>query len=204
MGSMLGSSRPASLAALALVAALGSGCAARSAYMQPLAGAHELAAPQGKALLVIMRPSGLGSAVRFTVTDGDGRFLGQALAGSYYAVEMDPGEHRLYAWSESVTAMHATLEAGRVYYVLVEPRMGAFVARVALTPFTSRHRDWGRRAEWLSRSRALRVDFAAGQAHFDANREWLLGKIERGRQAWEDLSATRRAELTLGPADGVG
>jgi hypothetical protein len=51
-----------------------------------------------------------------------GRFLGDSAPDSHFAVTMPPGQHLLVAWplsGDALTAVRATLVAGRIYYVEV-------------------------------------------------------------------------------------
>ena len=79
------------LAGFLLVLSLGlAGCAGSSKYMvkadPPTAGP-----PPDKALVYVMRPSGMGFAINFQIWDRD-RFVGLSQAKSYFAYLCPPGK----------------------------------------------------------------------------------------------------------------
>ena len=121
-----------------LTALLVSACAGSSSYMRNVAPEQANYEPKpGKALIVFMRPSGIGFAVQssvFDVTDGNPVFLGIVSAKTKIAHDANPGELRYMVTSESADFMGATLEQGKVYYALVTPRMGVWKARFSLHP----------------------------------------------------------------------
>lgn len=65
--------------------------------------AKRFSPPAGKAALYIYRKDGFrGSAVRFPVTV-DGRLLGAIANGTYYMLEVDPGEHEVWiGWDQEM------------------------------------------------------------------------------------------------------
>ncbi|HEY5956259.1 MAG TPA: hypothetical protein VIV60_06895, partial [Polyangiaceae bacterium] len=145
------------------------GCTATSDYMHPATAAEsQLVAPPDKALVVFMRPSGLGQAKLFTVINGHGHFLGDAQAGARFAVAVPPGEQLFVTWSETVAPMRANLLPGHIYYVLVDPRMGVWKARVDLLTVSKRTGNWKDLSDWLKDTVPLVPDTAAGQAHLTA------------------------------------
>jgi hypothetical protein len=183
---------------LALVLFAAAGCAASSSYMTE-AQSLPLVAPSGKALLVFMRPSSLGFAVKFTVLDSQGRYFGDALAGGYYAIPIEPGPIAVYASGENDSALKGTVAAGNVYYVLVDPNMGVFSARVDLLAVKPGTEQWEERKEWLRDSTPFRVNLAAGQSSLQ--KEEVKKRLADGESAWNDYDAEDREEHTLAIAD---
>ncbi len=130
------------LAGIALVLSIGLvGCAGSSQYMvkaeAPIAGP-----PPDKALVYVMRPSGMGFAINFQVWDRE-QFIGLSQAKSYFAYLCAPGKHLFIGIAENKVAVEADLAPGRSYYIITEPRMGGWKARLAMEPVTQGSETWG-------------------------------------------------------------
>jgi len=116
------------------------GCAGSSKYMvtsEPPKGGI----PQDKAVVYFLRPSGFGFAINFQVWDRN-RFIGLSQAKSYFAYVCDPGDHLFLGIAENKVAVAANLSPGRRYYIITEPRMGGWKARLAMTPVTKGSEEW--------------------------------------------------------------
>lgn len=128
------------LALVVSALALLGGCAGTVKHMQPsaLEKTATVKPDPGKALLVFMRPSGLGFAVQSSVFKanpvGTGSLVGIVAAKAKVAYQVEPGQHLFMAIGESAEFMTADVLAGKTYYVRVEPRMGMWKARFALEP----------------------------------------------------------------------
>src|SRR5690348_12397408 len=123
----------AAFAACALV--LMGGCVATSTQMVKTSVSP--APEEGKALVVFMRPSMLGFAIQSSVYDTHGagnEFIGIVSAKTKVAYQAAPGNHLFMVIGENADFMNADLQAGKTYYVLVSPRMGAWKARFSLLP----------------------------------------------------------------------
>lgn len=95
------------------------------------------APPADKAVLVFLRPSTFGFGIQssvFDVTESPPTFVGIVSSTSKIAYASPPGARRFMVVSESADFMDAELEAGKTYYALVTPRMGAWKARFSLRP----------------------------------------------------------------------
>lgn len=104
-----------------------SGCG--SALMKPSMGIE----PGGDyAVINLMRPSSFGGAIKFGIWDRD-KFVGILTSSSVIQYKASPGEHLIMARAENWSAVKATVDAGKNYYILAAPRMGAWKARVALS-----------------------------------------------------------------------
>ena len=134
-------------------------CAGTSDYMSavPPEKADYKVEPD-KAMVVFMRPSGLGFAVQssvFDITDGTAKFIGIVSAKKKVAHYTTPGQKRYMVIGESADFMGADLSADRVYYALVTPRMGLWKARFSLRPVDSatvnsdEFKDWYGDTEWV-------------------------------------------------------
>lgn len=144
--------------AILLLLTLGA-CAGTSDYMSavPTDKADYKVEPD-KAMVVFMRPSSLGFAVQssvFDVTDGKPEFIGIVSAKKKIAHYTTPGQKRYMVIGESADFMGADLNADKVYYALVTPRMGLWKARFSLRPIEGstvndgNFKDWYEDTEWV-------------------------------------------------------
>lgn len=91
-----------------------------------------------KATLYIVRTSGLGAAINFKYFIND-QFVGKCNYGKYLKLEVEPGEHLIWAKAENRSFIEANLEAGKVYVLNALPKMGAFKAGVRLQPIDTQN-----------------------------------------------------------------
>jgi hypothetical protein len=126
-------------AALALL--LG-GCAGTVVKMREVPAAEAMQAPEsGKALLVFMRPSGLGFAIQssvFEIKDNAPELIGIVAAKTRVEHQVAPGKYLFMTIGENADFMSAEVAAGKTYYVKVEPRMGMWKARFGLEPYRAK------------------------------------------------------------------
>lgn len=204
---------------LSLVLVLG-GCVS-SKFMLKADPATLAPAAGGEATVVFGRTSSLATAVLYQIVSSEGRFVGECVSRSAFAVTLAPGKHTFYAWNPNdtgwapvggmvggaagavaagglggptVTALAAELVAGRTYYVEVTSQ-GALVG---VHPGTAAFEE---APLWLQEVTFFAVDEAAGQAALQAEDELPL-VLEAGAAALAGYSAEERAERSLGPKDG--
>lgn len=180
----------AARAAVALFAMLLLGaCAGSSAYMQDVAPENANYQPAaGKALLVFMRPSGMGFAVQstvFDVTDDAPRMVGVVSAKTKLAYDVAPGEHHFMVVGEAADFMRAELVAGKTYYALVTPRMGVWKARFSLRPVAKMELAGDQFREWFDDCRWVENTPGSTQWFAD-NRDSIL---EKQREYWGEWHA---------------
>lgn len=143
------------LAAVASFAAA-CGCAGPVKNMSAVANVS-LAAQPNEAVVVFMRPSSYGAGFQSSVfevaPDQPARLVGIVAAKKKVAYRTRPGDHMFMAIGESADFMQARLEAGKVYYALVTPRMGWWEARFSLRPVHVADRGslaaWQGDTEWV-------------------------------------------------------
>jgi len=115
-----------------------SGCAGTVTNMKELPAARApVASDPSKAMIVFLRPSGLGFGVQssvFEVKDNVASLIGIVAAKAKVAYQADPGKHLFMVIGENADFMTADVLAGKTYYVIVEPRMGMWKARFGLEP----------------------------------------------------------------------
>jgi hypothetical protein len=189
---------------LAVLGLFASGCGtATSEYMRPVTGPEPMGAPPNKARVVFVRPSGMASAVIFTIIDERGYFLGDSTAGGRFSVFLDPGEHYFIVWTETTETAKATLAPGRTYYVEVRPKMGVWKARASLWAVNRRSGLMQNIPSYLSETTVTTPDFAAGQAYLNSLGKELPDAARQGLQTYNEYSPDEKADVTLMPEDGV-
>ena len=135
------------LVILVSVLSLLGGCAGTVRHMQPsmLERTAVVKPDSGKSLLIFLRPSGLGFAVQSSVFKvnavGNSSLVGIVAAKMKVAYQVEPGQHLFMAIGESAEFMSADVQAGKTYYIRVEPRMGMWKARFALEPVKATSND---------------------------------------------------------------
>lgn len=102
----------------------------------------------GKAVVYFTRVSSYGGAVSFEFFHNN-RYIGIFKGKNYMRYELEPGKQLLWASSENKEFVECDLEAGKTYIILVDIDMGAWKARVGLTPITEKDTEKFERATAL-------------------------------------------------------
>jgi hypothetical protein len=105
-----------------------SGCAVPKASIELENKAKGLSAPADKALIYIVRPDFLGSAIKFTV-ECDGTRIGATGGKRFIYTIQSPGKHKIVSRAENDAEIEVEVEAGKIYYVQQIPTMGVMKAR---------------------------------------------------------------------------
>ena len=184
---------------LVLSAALMIGCSASSRYMKE-GGVVRVDATSDRANIIFFRSSGLGFAVKFLILDGQGKFVGEPLAEGYHSIEVPAGEVTFYAEAENTAAVKGTVEAGRTYYLLVDPRFGLLSAQVELLVIKPGGRAWDKTQGWIKELTPYEVQLMAGDGSVNGDKRSEI--ISDGEDAWADYDAEERALRTIEPGDG--
>lgn len=185
-----------------LVGLLVAGCGSSSAFMKPSEAKEIGPPPAGKARIVFIRPSGYAAAAVPTILDRNANFVGDLVARSKFAVDVDPGAHVFILWSESTRALKANVAAGKTYYVEAAVGMGMWTASVTLRAIKPSSEHWRKLDEWMARTQTMTVDTAAGQAHVDKRKADAKDVVRKGLERWEDNDEEEIRTRTLGPDDG--
>ncbi|MEW6068332.1 MAG: hypothetical protein AB1610_08590 [Nitrospirota bacterium] len=150
-----------------------------------------------------MRPSFFGGAIQssvFDVTTQENILVGIVSSKRKIAYKTSPGEHLFMVIGESADFMKANLEAGKIYYALVTPRMGAWKARFSLKPLhkndieTDDFKDWDSSCEFVENTDAS-YQWARDNA------ESIQFKRERYYQKW--MSKPEEDIPLLNKEDGI-
>jgi hypothetical protein len=107
------------------------GLTAKQMRMHKDSLAKSLVPIQNKAIVFIVRPSIMGMAIPFRL-DCDSFQIGWIHAKTYLYTILDSGEHEFKALSENEFHLKVKLEAGKIYYLEQESKMGMLYARTKL------------------------------------------------------------------------
>jgi len=129
--------------------------------------------------------------VKFGIWDKE-NFIGILTPKNYIQYKAFPGEHLFLARAENWAVIKGSLEAGKTYYILASPRMGAWKARVAMEVLRP---DDPRLNEWMRSLTPSTVDPGKRDAYVQ---EWL----EPVRKAVENIEAGRADFIVINPSDG--
>jgi hypothetical protein len=86
----------------------------------------------GKAIVYVVRPSGLGGLIRFNVFVDDQEAaseVGYTRSSQYIYFNLVPGEHKIYSKAENWAEALVKAEAGDIIFIQQEPSMGIIMAR---------------------------------------------------------------------------
>ena len=166
-------------------------CAGSSAYMKPSEGF--LSPTEEKALVRIMRPSGMGFGVNFNVLDGE-RVIGNSVAKSQFDYLAAPGKHLFIATAENKVFLEADLEAGKTYYIITRIYPGVWRARVAFLAVTKGSEYWDKVREYEAELVKLQPDTMAIKEWEDENKQKIRELITnyettfKTSEVWPKLS----------------
>lgn len=103
---------------------------------------------EGKAVVYFVRVTKYGKPTSFEFFHQD-KYIGVFKGDQYMRYECDPGEQLFWASSENKEFVTAELEAGKTYIIIVDVIMGAWKARVGLTPLEISDAETWERAKKL-------------------------------------------------------
>jgi hypothetical protein len=86
----------------------------------------------GKAMIYVVRPSGLGGLIRFNVFVDDQEAaseMGYTRGSEYIYFQVPPGERRILSKAENWADAQVRVSAGEVVFIKQEPAMGVLMAR---------------------------------------------------------------------------
>ena len=88
--------------------------------------------PEGKAMVYVVRPSGLGGLIRFNVFLNDQEAnseMGWTRSSQYIYFHMPPGQHKILSKAENWAEAVIDVKAGDIVFIQQEPTMGIIMAR---------------------------------------------------------------------------
>ena len=99
----------------------------------PVLSAEIPQAKPDKGLVIFYRDKKFsGGAIRFNINHSEGS-LGQLLSGTFLYKYFDPGSHTFSSQAISQDSITLSVEAGKVYYVKGDVRMGVYAGRPKFT-----------------------------------------------------------------------
>ena len=93
--------------------------------------AKSLAPVPNKAIVYIVRPTSFGFAIRMDI-NCDSTYIGTTGPKSYIYTVLSPGTYTFLSRSENKSFLEVSLEAGKIYYLEQEVKMGMIYARTKL------------------------------------------------------------------------
>lgn len=163
-----------------------------------------------QAQVVFMRSSFVGSAISsslYDVTSGEPVFIGILNNGTKVPYVTSPGKHVFMVVAESADYMEANLEAGKTYYGMATPRMGAWKARFSLWPIkrseSAPYPLGSKEVEsWIASTKLATLTEKANQ-WFVKNKANITAKHNKYWPTWLDNAPEDIAARTLDPEDGI-
>jgi len=181
-----------------------SGCAGSVKNMQPVPEDLAVTEPEdGKALLIFMRPSGIGFAIQssvFSIVDDKPHLVGIVAAKKKVYYQTDPGQHLYMVVGESGDFMSAELLANKTYYALITPRMGVWKARFSLKPVHKNELDSEEFTNWLNGCQWVKTT--------DESVEWARSNMNSIQQKYDTYYPKWKAKNDMDkpallPLDGM-
>ncbi len=115
-----------------LLLSIVSGCASvPMASSDEDAKAKSFTVPANKSSIYVYRNESFGGAIPMTVSL-DGKLAGQSGPKTYFMWEVEPGSHEVASIAENTSTLKLNTEAGKVYYVWQEVKMGLWMPRSLL------------------------------------------------------------------------
>ena len=157
---------------------------------------------QGKSVVIFMRPESFGYQIQSSVFEIKGKLpalVGIIAAETKLAYRLDPGPHLFMVVGESADFMTADLAPNKIYYALVEPRMGVWKARFSFDPVheekvtTSDLTDWMEDCRWVEKT-AESLDWA------QENMPSIQAKLDKYYPVWLQKEQSKKQHLF--PIDG--
>jgi hypothetical protein len=188
---------------LVFIAVLLSGCAGSIKNMREVAAdAPALKPQQGEAMVVFMRPSGIGFAIQssvFDIVNDTPSLVGIVAAKTKVAYKTKPGTHLFMSVGENADFMTAELLPNKTYYAYVSPRMGMWKARFVLEPKTLKDLDEAGFKSDLEECKWVEVS-AESQQWLSENMPSVQSKRTEYYADWQ--KQPEEEKLKLRPADG--
>ncbi|KMY66144.1 hypothetical protein AAU61_19230 [Desulfocarbo indianensis] len=120
------------LVLIVILISLVSGCASvPMATPEEDASAKQFIPNKDKSSIYLYRNESFGGAIPVTVSL-DGKVAGQTGPMTYFMWQVDPGKHDIQSMAENNVNLSLEAEAGQIYFVWQEIKMGVFMARTIL------------------------------------------------------------------------
>ncbi len=147
------------------------------------------------ATVVFYRPSSLGAAYTsavYDVTTEETVFLGGVKGRGKVVAQVSPGNHTFMVSGENADFSYATVEAGKLYYMRIQTRMGFGKMRYSLNPI---HSDMIEEVQ-AKVNRCKRYEKRdESDAWFEKHKDSIENKRSRYFEKWMTKSETDRPSL---------
>lgn len=195
---------PRALAFVLAVAFVLAGCDATSPFMRPVVPTRPVEPRADAATVVFLRPSGYARTDKFPIFDEQGRFVGESLPTSQFAILMPPGNHVFVAGGgENIGVLKVELGPSRTYYVEVAPRLGFTRPRVHLLAIGRHAQSFEHLRQWLDEAKQYAPLSEQGQAEWSLRKGEVTQMLLDANESWTKLDAEARKDRTLVLEDGI-
>lgn len=150
---------------------------------------------EGKAAVYFVRVTKYGKPTSFEFFHQD-KYIGAFKGDEYMRYEVDAGEHLFWASSENKEFITAEVEAGKTYIIIVDVIMGAWKARVGLTPLSISDTETFERTKRLINKRPPVV---TPESKIEKMNEKLAGFIEEKLEMYETTWKDEQSFKHLSP-----
>ena len=187
------------------------GCAGTSRYMKKIPGGKEYTPEKGKALVIFMRPSGMGfknHTIIYDITSGtnNANFVGIVPSKKKLAYQSKPGK-RLFVSTGSIglffglTFMIANLEKDKTYFVKIEAGGGGW----ALIPIHKEELMKRKKAKFPGYYKETKFVENTEKGYKWSKRKWprILNKNSKYFRRWERKSDSYKVKRALLAEDGI-
>lgn len=139
----------------------------------------------GKAVVYFARVTKYGKPTGFEFFHQD-KYIGIFKGDQYMRYECDPGAQLFWASSENKEFITADLEVGKSYVIVVDVIMGAWKARVGLTPLDiSDAETWGRVKKLIEKRAPVEIPQAKMDKMNKKLEKFIVEKLEMYESTWK-------------------
>ena len=141
---------------------------------------------EGKAVVYFVRVTVYGKPTAFEFFHQD-KYIGAFKGDQYMRYECDSGEQLFWASSENKEFVTAELEAGKTYIIMVDVIMGAWKARVGLTPLDiSDTETWERVKKLVNKKPSTDMPQAKIDKMNNKLEKFITEKLEMYESTWKN------------------
>jgi len=189
-----------------------SGCSTTGKYTTPLTQTNHVI-KEDKAAIVFFRTSMFGGAissplVEISDNEGNNTLVGILGPKEKMIKYVEPGEHTFMIVGESGDFMKANVEAGKIYYSIIRPRLGFWKSRFSLTPFkvNPEHADFyidGTSLKSLLKECSFTQPSDKAFTWHKSKALELQAVYKEYYPTWQKKAAAKREAATLSIVDGL-
>jgi hypothetical protein len=133
-------------------------------------------------------PKKLGSAIKATLyekrDDESLDFLAVYTRATYLTHTVTPGKYIFAVVGESADFIEVNVSGGKVYPVIIKPRMGAWKARFSAFSGCPGSTDWPQLGKWLKKSTRVTLIDEEADEWFASHGDSVRSKVENNWPKW--------------------